>query len=63
MRAKVLVLPVRLEIADWAQLDDALAATAAESLPNILSTSDGRLPATPDMVSVPRATGPNPNKS
>jgi tetraacyldisaccharide 4'-kinase len=63
MRAKVLVLPVRLEIADWAPLDDALAATTAESLPNILPISDIPPPTAPDLVSVPRATGENPNKS
>jgi tetraacyldisaccharide 4'-kinase len=63
MRAKVLVLPVRLEIDDWTPLDDALAATTAESLPNILPKSDSRPPAPPVNVSVPRATGPNPNTS
>jgi hypothetical protein len=63
MRAKVLVLPVRLEIADWAPFDDALAATTAESLPNILPISGSRPPAAPDLVSVPRTTGGDPNKS
>jgi tetraacyldisaccharide 4'-kinase len=63
MRAKVLVLPVRLEIDDWTPLDDALAATTAEPLPKILPVSNGRPPAAPDMVSAPRATGESPNKS
>jgi tetraacyldisaccharide 4'-kinase len=63
MRAKVLVLPVRLEIADWTPLDAVLAAATAESLPKVLPISGRRPPATPDLVSVPRATGENPNKS
>ncbi len=54
MRAKVRVLPVRLEIADWTPLDDALAATTAKSLPNILPVS-GRRPPRPQMWYPPLA--------